>query len=264
MRELPALIFEDVSEARLRRIFHLYNVAGMKLNAAEIRNAVYQANPIHRVIYTLAGEGQGRTDLGIGGLAVQETFKKDLRSTYPGASRRYQGVDFLARYLGYSRAAQADEAKPFGAPSTSKAIDNYFDHRSAEEDPTEVGLELVRVFGRTPDFFDVDDDRLAFFTRGLDGKRKFSKLAATTHMVATRFLLEAIERGVIGEAEAKAACAGIEVRVPEKQQSATIWDYQARVMLTLRDSLGGDIESRVGDSWPRLFKLMESCRLPGS
>lgn len=262
MREVPALVFEDVSEARLRSIFHLYNVAGMKLNAAEIRNAVYQANPIHRVLYVLAGEGHGRTDLEIGGLDVQESFKKGLRSAYPGANRRYQGVDFLARYLGYSRAAQADLSKQFGAPSTSRAINNYFDRCSDTEDAKAVAKEIIEVFNATPKYFDAGDDRLAFFTRGPDGRRKFSKLAATTHMVGTRLLLHLKAKGVIDDAKAQAASAMVDIEVPAKQQSATIWDYQARVMLGLRDALGEETVAEAGDGWPAFLQKMEFCRLP--
>jgi hypothetical protein len=189
-------------------------------------------------------------------------FKKDLQRTYPGANRRYQGVDFLARYLGYSRAAQADPSKPFRVPSTSRGIDNYFDYSSRLEDPRAVGAEIIRVFAACPEFFDVSDDFLAFFTRASNEKRKFSKLAATTHMVATRFLLQAIATGAIDEATARAASASIAFPVPAKQQSVTIWDYQARVMLALRDSLGHDVVSKVGGSWPRFFQQMEFCKLP--
>jgi Protein of unknown function DUF262 len=261
MREVPALVFEDVPEARLRGIFHLYNVSGMKLNAAEIRNAVYQAKPIHRALNVLAGEGDGRTDLGIGGLPVQDAFKKSLRSTYPGANRRYQGVDFLARYLGYSR-AEPVPSKPFGAPSTSKAIDNYFDYCSQTEDAKAIAEEIVEVFNETPRYFDLSEDRLAFFSRGADGRRKFSKLAATTHMVATRLLLHLIRTGVIDRERAMAASAMIDIEVPPKQQSATIWDYQARVMLRLRDALGEETVAKAGDGWSTFFQKMEFCRLP--
>ena len=263
MRELPALVFEDVSEARLRGIFHLYNVAGMKLNAAEIRNAVYQANPVHRVLYVLAGEGDGRTDLGVGGLDIQHTFTKRLRHTYQGSNRRYQGVDFLARYLGYSRASQQDTTKVFGTPSTSRAINNYFDFNSLDEDPQAVAAELIRVFEAAPRYFDVDEDHLAYFSRGADGKRKFSKLAATTHMVATKLLLELQDRGLMDNETAVAASRNVaHLEVPVKQQSATIWDYQARVILGLRNVLGDEVLEGLGERWGRFFRNMEFCRLP--
>jgi hypothetical protein len=263
LREIPALLFEDVPESRLRNIFHLYNVAGTKLNAAEIRNAVYQANPIHGVCYVLAGEGNGQVDLGIGGLEAQEAFAQNLRATYPGASRRYQGVDFLARYLGYSRAVKAEPGKPFTRPSTSAAINAYFDHASPKENPREVGVEFIRVFEAAKRFFDsIPDDQLAFYSRTEDGKRKFSKLAATTYMVAARFLLYLIDTAVITEAEARAGARRAYLPVPDKQQSATIWDFQARVLSALREAVGLKPSDRVDDGWAEFFRNMEFCLLP--
>ena len=262
LRKIPALVFEDVSERRLRAIFHLYNVAGMKLNGAEIRNAVYQANPIHQACYVLAGEGVAQMDLGIGGLDVQNGFTKRLRAIYPGASKRYQGVDFIARYLGYSRAAQADETKAFTPPSTSTAINLYFDYVSDNESATAVSREIVDVLAAAELFFDLSDDRLAFFSRGSDGKRKFSKLAATTYMVAAGILLDAVEAGITTTEGAHAVADGAYQYVPDKQQSATIWDFQARVVLRVRDLLGEGATGSLGARWGRFFEKMEACILP--
>ena len=262
LRNIPTLIFEDVPESRLRKIFELYNVTGMKLNAAEIRNAVYQANEIHRVIYVLAGEGDGRANLGIGGLAAQQDFSDRLRHIYPGSTRRYQGVDFLARYLGYSRAVRRPSADHFSIPSTSAAINNFFDHRSAKERPEEIAKELVSVLDGAERFFDLDGERLAFFVRNERGQRQFNKLVGTTHMVAARFLGGLIEAGQVTEAAARSAAAVIATRPPKKQQRATIWDYQARILLGLQAELKVDVGETLGDEWQRFFEKMEYCLLP--
>lgn len=262
LRKIPALVFEDVSERRLRAIFHLYNVAGMKLNGAEIRNAVYQANPIHQACYVLAGEGVAQIDLGVGGLDIQNGFTKRLRAIYPGANKRYQGVDFIARYLGYSRAAQADETKPFTPPSTSTAINLYFDYASGSESASAVSREIIDVLAAAELFFDLPGDRLAFFSRGSDGKRKFSKLAATTYMVAARILGDAIESEVTTVARAHEIADEAYQHVPDKQQSATIWDFQARVVLRIRDLLGADAVGSLHERWGRFFEKMEACILP--
>jgi hypothetical protein len=266
LRELPALMFRDVSERHLRGIFKLYNVAGTKLNAAEIRNAVYQANAVHQSLYVLAGEGDGTRDLGVGGLDVQGRFARALRNAYPGAVRRYQGVDFLARYLGYSRIVTLRGTGPLATPSTSKAIDNYFDSlsdRSRREDPRAVALEIVDVFTRAAEFFGNDlNEGAPFHVRGGNGKRAFSKLAATTHMIGTRFLLALINQAAISHEEALSAGNKIAVPIPDKQQSATIWDYQARLLLALRDNLGVGAEEKAGAEWVEFFHRMEHYKLP--
>lgn len=260
-RHIPALIFEDVPESRLRKIFELYNVAGMKLNAAEIRNAVYQSNPIHQVLYVLAGEGDGRLDLGIGGIQAQRAFAERLRAIYPGAKKRYQGVDFLARYLGYSRAVRRPGADQFRVPSTSSAINNFFDFESTKENPQAIARELVSVMDAAEQYFDLDTERLAFFVRNDRGQRQFNKLVSTTHMVAARFLTALIAGGVITESDASSAAEAVATPPPSKQQRATIWDYQARILIGLRDYLEVD-PAALEQEWQEFFEKMEYCRLP--
>ena len=264
LQEVPALEFRDVPEARLRKIFHLYNVAGMKLNAAEIRNAVYQRNPIHGVLYVLAGEGDGATDLGVGSIEDQRRFSDELLAVYPGARRRYQGVDFIARYMGYSRASQRAGATRFSPPTTSAAINNFFDYDSQAEDPGATAKEIIRAFDDAQLFFDISEEHLAFFLRDEKGKRKFNKLVATTHLVGARLLRVAINSGVVSEDEARAAAASVNVPYPENQQRSTIWDYQARHVLGLRDALDLDPADLDGSGWLEFFEKMVSCILPDS
>jgi len=261
LQEVPALEFRDVPETRLRTIFQLYNVAGMKLNAAEIRNAVYQRNPIHRVLYVLGGEGDGTTDLGVGSIENQKRFSDQLLAVFPGARRRYQGVDFLARYMGYSRASQRPSATKFSPPTTSAAINNFFDYGSRMEDPVATAKEVIRVFDDAQLFFDISEERLAFFFRNEKGERKFNKLIATTHLVGARLLRAAINSGV-SEDKAHAAAVSVKTPYPENQQSSTIWDYQARHVIGLRDALELDAEDLDGSTWVPFLEKMVSCVLP--
>ena len=261
LQEVPALEFRDVPEARLRKIFQLYNVAGMKLNAAEIRNAVYQRNPIHRVLYVLGGEGDDTTDLGVGSIEVQKRFSDQLRAIYPGARSRYQGVDFLARYMGYSRASQRPGATKFSPPTTSVAINNFFDHGSPTENPVATAKEIIRAFDDAQLFFDISEEHLAFFLRNEKGERKFNKLVATTHLVGARLLRVAIDSGIVSEDEAHAAVEAVTVPYPENQQSSTIWDYQARHVIGLRNALDLDPADLSGSGWQKFFEKMVSCVL---
>ena len=87
LRLVPVLEFNDVPDKDLRSIFRLYNVSGTRLNPAEIRNAVYQTNLIHRVAYVLAGEASPPPDLGTGDLESQKSFTSDLWATLPSRKR---------------------------------------------------------------------------------------------------------------------------------------------------------------------------------
>ena len=262
LQEVPALEFRDVPETRLRTIFQLYNVAGMKLNAAEIRNAVYQRNSIHRVLYILGGEGDGETDLGVGSIEAQKRFSDELFAIYPGARSRYQGVDFLARYMGYSRATVKPGATVFSPPTTSAAINNFFDYGSRAEHPVATAKEIIRVFDDAQLFYDISDERLAFFLRNDKGERKFNKLVATTHLVGARLLRVAIDSGLVSEDEAISAAEDVQIPYPDNQQSSTIWDHQARHVIGLREALDIDPANLDDSSWVDFFDRMAVCVLP--
>jgi len=258
---IPVLEFNDVNERRLRQIFHLYNVSGTRLNAAEIRNAVYQSNPIHKVVYFLAGEASPAPDLGTGDFDEQESFSQELRATLP-STERYAAVGFLSRYLGYSRAAQADRSKPFSLASTAVTINRFFDYASRDENPAAVAREIIHAFRRAGDWFDIDDDRSAFYRRDEKGRRKFNALVATTNMIASRFLHDAIESDLITEVDAANAAESVQVPYPKKQQRATIWDYQARLLIGLRNALGIDPRDVKNPCWIDFFRKMNLALQP--
>jgi hypothetical protein len=253
MSSVPVLLFEDVPDKRLRQIFHLYNVSSTRLNAAEIRNAIYQDNEIHRCLYALAGEGLGTPDLGTGDLAAQEAFTRDLRRLWR-RHQRYVVLDFLCRYMGYSRAAQRVPGQDFRAISTSAAINRYFDYGSRRENASSVAKEIIQAFRTAEWLFDIDDDRLPFHRRtGHD--RKFAALHATTNLIASHLANDLLDTGTIDRERAERAAGLIQVPYLDKQQTSTIWDYQARYLEDFRRNLG--IEARdLPGSWPTFFEKM--------
>jgi len=263
LREVPALLFEDVPDGRLRQIFHLYNVSGTRLNPAEIRNAVYQSNRIHQTAYVLGGEARPTPDLGTGDYQAQLDFTERLRATLPNVGR-YAAVAFICRYLGYSRAAQRDPGQPFTLASTSSTINRYFDYGSSTDEPASVANEIIRVFSGAEQLYDIDDERLPFYHRNARGERKFNALVATTNMIAARLLLDAVQAGLVSEEDAQAAARSVVTRYPENQQTSTIWDYQARALIGLRDQLRLDPANLPGEHWAQFFGRMAFALLPVS
>jgi len=190
-------------------------------------------------------------------------FTKALRATLP-TTQRYAAVAFLGRYLGYSRAAPRDRGQSFSPASTSSTINRYFDNASPVEDPVSVAREIMQAFGGAIRFFDIDDERLAFFRRNEKGKRKFNSLIATTHMIGARFLLDAMEAGLATEGDAINAARHLTVPYPDNQQTSTIWDYQARFMMGLRDALGVAPNAMPLEDWASFFQKMAFVRIPDS
>lgn len=93
-----ARVFENLERKKLYEIFRRYNTGGDKLNAAEIRNAVYQGVELHKMIYKLAGEGAERTDTD----ATDKWVSAQLRNIMKKKTLRYGAYNFIGRVLAFA------------------------------------------------------------------------------------------------------------------------------------------------------------------
>jgi hypothetical protein len=269
--QIPVLQFRDVPEKRLREVFNLYNVTAVRLNAAEIRNAVYQHNKIHRMLFVLAGENPDSPPLPFLDPGEGQRFADSLKRTLPNTNR-FAVLSFLCRYLGYSRAV-VPEGSSFTAVTTAVAINRYFESGSELESPEETAREIMEVFAIAQEFFDVDPDDeeapMAFFRwkeKGKKGSRKFEALQAVTSMVCARVLRAALYEEATTREEIRQAVAVVVEReaYPDGQQYTTIWDYQARMVLGITDELNLDV-STLAQGWLGAFvERMTKARLPPS
>ncbi|MHB1195143.1 MAG: DUF262 domain-containing protein [Longimicrobiales bacterium] len=263
MTQIPVLQFRNVSEKRLREVFNLYNVTAVRLNAAEIRNAVYQNNPMHQMLFILAGENPKGPLLGYLSEAEQVDFRQALHRVLPNVSR-YAALAFLCRYLGYSRAV-THEGAAFRAMTTREAINRYFDIESRKEEVKDTCREIVRVFGRAEDFFNVggDDDELPMAFYRWKGRRKFEALQAITSMVCARVLDAAVREGQTTDAQVVDAVGRVVATqaYPEKQQYVTIWDYQARMVLSLAGELALDLDNLSNGKFAAFHARMVDARM---
>jgi hypothetical protein len=260
--QLPVLLFRDVGEGRLRQIFNLYNVTATRLNAAEIRNAAYQNNAIHRALFILAGEGAAGQRLPYLSAEKQDLFQAVFRNALT-STKRFGAVDFLCRYLGYSRAA-VEQGRQFAGKSTAIAANRYFDLMSLDDNPEAVVLEIIRVFEKAQQYFDLpdfgDDGHRAFY------RENFEALQATTSMVCARLLDRVEVLGVATKPQIEAAVLQTldDEPYPPKgsQQTKEIWNHQARRYLGLVERLGLDLVKFDGGLHKAFADRMGQVRLP--
>ncbi len=265
--QLPVLLFRDVAEGRLRQIFKLYNVTSTRLNAAEVRNAVYQDNPLHQMLFVLSGEGGDHQLLPYIPKDEQLEFRSRLQNVLPSL-KRYAALDFLSRYLGYSRAVVG--TKPYFRPtSTSTAIDRYFDQIETEaESPEDVAREIIEVFNGASHYFNLKKDgkdwHLAFYPHADKPKRPFEALQAITSMVCTRLLLRVDALGAADQTQIESAVRQsiLAVEYPDKQQRSTIWDFQASRFLELASSMNLNLKEFDGGAFLEFGERMRQARLP--
>lgn len=232
--QITCINFENLPTRVLYRIFELYNISGIRLNATEIRNAVFHEHPIHKMLFSLAGESVASEQY----ILEQHTFTALLRSTIStkGTPPRFSAIDFLERYLAYSRVPR----RSFTPISTTKAIQLYYEGpKTLDESPVSLAAEIATVFGLAHQVFSACGAN-AFAVPSSQGKRpKFSKLRATTSLILARILFLAKGVRTFDDATAIAAIRHVEstVQYPDKQQTRSIWTYQARCAVELVRSL---------------------------
>lgn len=228
--KLAKITLEGLSNTELYNIFELYNTQGMKLNAAEIRNAAYHDNEIHAMVFDLVGEGAFKSV--VNDDKKQKIFQNQMRSIVGGGKdpKRYAAMDIVERYLGYSRAPDPPKQ------STTNCIKFYYSNHSLDEDPKEVANEIIDNWNLASELFLDVGEGGAF--RAKSGKNlRFHKLKTTTSMILAKLLNSAIQGEVITKEQAVAIVKELDENevfvLPDKQQTSSIWSHQAQVVCNL-------------------------------
>ena len=237
--ELVVVEFKDLPPPVLYKVFELYNISGMKLNAAEIRNAVFHDHPLQKMLFDLGGDRLNPEQYVEG----QKTFTDALRQVIAknGHPPRFSTSDFLSRYLAYCRAPVSSKSDEFVAASTAKIIQIFFEESvSYDESPQEVAQEIFDVFNLAGDLYFANELDPFAIVSGAKKEYVFTKLRATNSMMCAYVILKLRELCDWERADEKNAIKSVDDKVgyPEKQQTKSIWHYHARSITNLIDVLG--------------------------
>lgn len=179
---LVTFTFKDIPKAQLYQIFKRYNTGAVALNAAEIRNAVYQASPLHAMMFRLGGEHR---DLAKYKDDVERGVGEALRQTMPrGKLERYGAYDFIGRYFAFKYQKTGSVAS-----ATNGFMQKYGDDAKRIN---QFEKEFIRAFQTTLDWYEYP-----LVEPSVDGS--FHAMLATIQLVSTTVALEAIDKGVLAE-----------------------------------------------------------------
>lgn len=215
--------FRDISLANLYQVFKRYNTGAVALNAAEIRNAVYQASPLHQMMFRLSGELRPRTHFD----DEERRVADDLRETMQRKVQRYGAYDFIGRYFAFAYGERGSVAK-----ATLEFMDR---HEGAVPEQIESRRrEFMRVFQISRDWYPA-------FLTDPEGER-FHAFLGTLQLVSTKFLLEHVdaERTTMvyaKEAVAKNWSTFANNRLARKQNSTLFWGSQKTWISMLESDL---------------------------
>jgi len=261
--KVPVLMFKNVSDSTLRKVFNLYNTAAMKLNAAEIRNATHQNHPLHQMAFTMAGENSD-SEVWYVDEDIQTSFTSDWR--HLGSNKRFAATELICQYLAYSRPERAPNSSVFTGTSTANSINRFLEANrpSTIQEISQIAQELIDSYSFTEEYFDLENgENHAFERNDKNGLPKFNKLATITNMVASRMLKKLLDEGIIDESSLEDAIGTVipSVRWPENQNANTIWGYQAEIINGLLQHLQiSSDDTNVLQLLPKLIPCMDEIR----
>lgn len=204
--------FKDIPPEQLYQIFKRYNTGAVALNAAEIRNAVYQASALHEMMFRLGGESRDPSK-------YRDPAEADagevIRQTMPrGKLERYGAYDFIGRYFAFR----------YESSGSVSAATNTFMHRHANDGPEQVERfrqEFIAAVAKTTEWYphpliEPKDDGA------------FNAMLGAIQLVSTSVALEAIASGALSEETIRQRIRDewplfAEKILSEKQNSTLFW-----------------------------------------
>lgn len=206
--------FSDIDRDALYQIFRRYNTGAEKLQAQEIRNAVYQGTKLHEMMHRLAE----KHDDAHHPLTPEEIETGELlRSVMsPKMKVHYGAYDFVGRYFAFAH---------LGKKKGSVAISiNAFMKAYAEADVNKLRDEFIRVLKTTFEWYEYP-----LIKPQPNGP--FHAFLATLEMVSTKRMLELVDNGKASEDDVKAAIATYWPKFAEettkiRQNDTVFWERQ--------------------------------------
>jgi hypothetical protein len=216
--------FRDIPLASLYQIFKRYNTGAVALNAAEIRNAVYQASPLHQMMFRLAGEQRPRVHAD----STEKRVADDLRETMQRKVQRYGAYDFIGRYFAFAYEERGSVAK-----ATLQFMDRFESSSPARIE--ELRKEFIQSFQTAQKWYPA-------LLTDPEGER-FHSFLGTLQLVSTKFLAQRIAEGRVSADQVRDAVArhwsGFAVnRLARKQNSTLFWNSQKTWISILEHDLG--------------------------
>ncbi|MER9926720.1 DUF262 domain-containing protein [Mesorhizobium sp. M0048] len=261
---IPVLIYKDTQVRDIHRVFRLYNQQGMKLNAEEIRNAVFNHLQISRLMLFVSGDRPEESiapELVEAGVDPTEAHE-NIRSLGFGITRfRRTKILLWAVATLILRPTQASD-KSYRTPSTASHIDEFLrsidDGRLGQFKSKATLEKLARELIAAIELQQLASDAWhpRFRRKGKsEMASRWEELPVVGSLVACLVLVlmgeqDRLINGVEGVRELTARMVG-----PASTQNKTQWAHIANSAISILETLGLDVavadeavKDRYGDS----------------
>jgi hypothetical protein len=126
--KIPVLVYEDTKVRDIHRVFQIYNQQGTKLNAEEIRNAVFNHLLLSRAMLFVSGDRpEPAITPELAGKGVDPSQAHDIITSLGFGRTRFRRTKVLLWALSVliSKPNTADGGKSYSTPSTASHIDEF-------------------------------------------------------------------------------------------------------------------------------------------
>jgi hypothetical protein len=239
---IPILRYEDTAVRDIHQVFRIYNQQGVKLNAEEIRNAVYNHLKIVQLMLFIGGD---RADPSMAEYAVEAgidpSFAYSVIADMGFSIARFRRTKVLL-WMVAALLHPTGTAGSYRAPSTASHIDSFLeaiDKKLPRLRATQVLTELARDLVAAIELH-ADADRAWHprFRSKRESGTKWEELGAVASLAACFVLvmLSKQDRLLAGVDEVRAVTK--EKKGPDSTQNKTQWGHIADSLLTILETVG--------------------------
>jgi hypothetical protein len=223
---IPARVFTGLSRRTLYEVFKRYNTGAVKLQAAEIRKAIYQGVPLHEMLFRISGEQDAARLADPQERRVAALLWRIMKSR----TSRYGAYNFVGRCLAFAHVKED--------LSVAAAINRFMDE-SAKQDPDIYRQEFLNAFEAVLEWYehplsnlDVDKNRVIYH-----------EWIATMQVVSTIKAQHHIRANVVTEEQVRGV---VEKEWPEfvanvrrdKQNTGNHWERQREWIRRIEEGCG--------------------------
>lgn len=243
--KIPVIEYKEATQHQIHEVFRLYNKQGVKLNAEEIRNAVYHEVELMRATLVAAGDvdpnaNPSKIAPSLADVPNLDWLSENLTGYGFGASR-YKRTKVLSWVI----SVLLHDIGEKDLPSTARNIDQYMEVlRTSPDHPLNQQATLTRLFTVLNEAVEVHaaHDEL-WSEKFMDGGNgvKWQELQLVGSLVGVTMAQIAspddLEARINANAEAIRGASENKWQRPEKTQTRIQWQYIAKIVKELLELL---------------------------
>jgi hypothetical protein len=271
---LPVLIYKDTKVRDIHRVFQIYNQQGMKLNAEEIRNAVFNHLMISRLVLFVGGD---RPEVDIAPELARSgidptTAHENIQALGFGVTRFRRAKVLLWTFSTLFLKPSQGKDKSYRTPSTASHIDEFL--RSVDDSrlPQFKNSDTLKLLAK--DFISalelLQSSEAAWHERFRSKKgiaSRWEELPVIATLTACMILVITGEGSKLEENLEKVRMLTSKLVGPESTQNKTQWAHIANASLSILEVMGvnivdADVAVRERYGVSALEALLEIRKIP--